>query len=106
MSLGGKITIILAILWGVPLSMLLVLDVNWRMVPDWIETAGYGLFIALAFPFALLGTGIGKMGQPATAEIVRYFIFMIPNLFFLGYSLAGLWHLIRKLTGPVNREFT
>jgi hypothetical protein len=106
-SLGGKITLCLASLWAVVHLIALA------MPSTWIASA-YGFLVVLeclhfilAFPLGFIGTGLDSMGHvPTSAEVARYFVLMVPNLFLQGYFLAGIWQLFRRVTGPLRRDFT
>ena len=92
-TLGGKLSIFLAsIVTGVWAVLL--------FVPDLVGTVQeYGplvLFI-LSFPLAHLSGMFSHTDSGPPSELYIYLALLIPNVFVLGYSAAGVCHVVRRV---------
>ena len=105
--MGGKITLGLACLWVATNSLVLAMASGWIALSHGTLGVLWCIDIVLAFPLGFLSTGLDSMDRSmSSAELLRYCLLMVPNLFLQGYLLAGMWGLFRRLTGPLRRDFT
>ena len=92
MTLGGRISIGLALLWAAAWSVFMI---DGLPVPC-AELCRLSL-LTLSFPLALLK--FNSMGLYTLSDFLFYCALLVPNLFLLGYSLAGIWRFLIWFNG-------
>ncbi|BCX47532.1 hypothetical protein HAHE_14400 [Haloferula helveola] len=102
MTLGGRLSIGLALIWAAAWSVFLV---DGLPVPC-AELCRLAL-LTLSFPVALLK--FNSMGLYSLSDFLFYCALLVPNIFLLGYGLAGIWRFLLWFNGgpiagddPVN----
>ncbi len=91
MTLGGKLSILVALVWGAsPLLIFLLSEsLDYRVLRRLFEF----VFMTFCFPAALF-SGILHTGPASTGEYVAFFLLMVPNCFLIGYTLSAFWALV------------
>lgn len=95
-ALGGKISIALALIYGCLLATLL-------LVPDDagnVQRFGGMALFYLSFPIAWLSSMFSGGHEARPSRLIIYLVLLIPNCFLLGYSIAGVFHLFRRVCRP------
>lgn len=89
-SLGGRITIGLALVWATSVFLFL----QRGALSDFAE-----FFVALiSDPIdKMMGGGLRRRGEIDVDKAMTTYVFMIPYFFILGYGLAGCWRLSQRL---------
>lgn len=99
MTLGGRLSIALALAWAIGWGLTLPEE-----SPIPIHEAATLAVMVLSFPFALAFLWPMKTGAPGLTDVILYFSVLVPNLFLLGYSLAGIWRFLTWLNGPLIQK--
>jgi hypothetical protein len=102
-TFGGRISLILCIVsatcW-MPLLYALYVGQTISMNSMLVEI-GLTIQFFLSFPLGWLSPGVASMGHQITQnEIVCYLVLSGVNFFLLGYGIAGVWMLCRRLFTP------
>lgn len=92
LTLGGKISVTLAALWG---ALVAVTYFGSELLGHSVSQL-FGLKqLCLSFPLGWLGISIiHPHGEGGIG--LKYFFLMVPNFFLVGYTMAGLCLLLRK----------
>jgi|SRR5882672_3331082 len=89
-TLGGKLSIAIVVVCAVSWLLALVDDYHVQVY------SGYAIY-ALSFPLGWLsGMFSGGHGGPPS-QLYLYLLLLIPNAFVLGYSIAGVFHVLRRV---------
>ncbi len=95
-TLGGRISLLLALIWAVGVIILL------RRGP----LSGYCEFpvVTMTLPLGAIdniGGIFARRGVMELDEIFASYLLMIPNVFLLGYRLSGCYGLVKRLAAYV-----
>lgn len=99
MTLGGRLSISLALLWAGAWGLILP-----EGTPVPIHEAATLLIMVLSFPFALVFLWPLDIGPPTTTDVLLYFGTLVPNLFLLGYGVAAILRFLTWLNGPLIQK--
>ena len=95
-ALGGKISIALALICSCLWVTLLLVPDNASKVQQF---GGVALYY-LSFPIGWLSSMFSGGHEVRPSQLIIYLVLLIPNCFLLGYSLAGVFHLFRRVCRP------
>jgi hypothetical protein len=100
-TLGGRISMAVAILWGMAFAGLLYLPYPFLSeIPADICSF---LFVLLSTPLGFF-SGVISTGIPSVGQWVAYFLLMIPNCFLIGYTLSAIWICLSGLWALVSGD--
>jgi|GEM_PF-6932534 len=96
MSLGGRLSIALALAWAMAWGLILP---EGMPIPVH-EAATLGVMV-LSLPFAIVFLWPLDTGPPGLGEVVLYFCTLVANVFVLGYGISAILRFLTWLNGPL-----
>lgn len=101
MSLGGKLTVIVA---AVYLGVFALMAVLGHRLPDGLGLVPWCVWVVLSLPLA--GGMVSSHGPGDIPDLLVCLLLLGVNFFLWGYGLSGLWRLVSCFFGDVRiREF-
>ena len=99
-TLGGKISITLALLCAGFWAMLLLVPGDAAVAQEF----GYVALAILSYPIAQFSGMFSHTDSGPPSELYMYLLLTIPNSFFLGYSISGGFYLLRRVCRSTHRK--